>query len=626
MRCVGINAIVGDFGGVASKPGECGRGTGRALNYLDRKADFTRDLVARLGQGEPGALSERTGLLEATVSTLLAGDGELMSWEVVSACLGAAGVGGDGLREVRDRWAAAEQALWDERGSGLRAAFTRNGLGKPAKIVEAYQTEIPWRRLTVRHPVTFEPWAEPTFAIDRRLPDPAAAGDIRDLYGLLAKLKVWAGSPRQSEIEKRSWGMLPDATVSAMLQKDRWRAANDRERLRIGYFAVACGLPEGEVARWVEAYDALRHITPPDDLARARAEGAELQRRLTAAQDELERLRQALAKPATIPRTGLRRRWVWLAASTVLVLTLGVVTGRASVRGTPQAACFTGTLHVIGSTAFERTADVLRQGYESLCRKAHIEVSSTGSNEGIRALTAGNAASTIAMHDGHLRPDSDEVRLRGFQGYPIALIAYAVIVNKDTDVSDLSVQDLRSIYSEGHGPTDWKQLRGGGSVPIRLVSRTEGSGTRTIFEERVLKGPEPELSSGDCMRKDAIRAAARTIRCERSTQGQVLDMVNQVPGAIGYAELHLASDTRRYPGLRILTLDGLRAEVSPAAGQYPFIAPEVFYTYGFPANHSPVSAFLTFLTGTRARKLLQQTGSPQCITPSAPLAALCQAR
>ncbi|WP_344840032.1 hypothetical protein, partial [Actinocorallia longicatena] len=255
-------------------------------SYLDRKAELTRWLAGRLGEAGPGPLGERTGLLESTVRALLDGEGELFSWEVVSACLAAAGTGTDGVREAREHWVATEQALWDERGAELRTAFERNGAGKPAKIVETHQPKVPWRRLTSRHPVVFEPWTEPTFADARRLPDVAKAGDIRELYGLLAELKTWAGSPRQSEIERRSWATLPDATVSAMLQKDRWRSANDRERFRIGRFATACGLPEAEVERWEEAYDRLRHVLPPDDLARARAEGAELRRRLTDAQDE----------------------------------------------------------------------------------------------------------------------------------------------------------------------------------------------------------------------------------------------------------------------------------------------------------------------------------------------------
>jgi ABC-type phosphate transport system substrate-binding protein len=152
--------------------------------------------------------------------------------------------------------------------------------------------------------------------------------------------------------------------------------------------------------------------------------------------------------------------------------------------------------------------------------------------------------------------------------------------------------DLRSVYARDGGPTNWRAFNGGSDLPIRLVSRTEGPGTRGILEEHVLKGPEPDLSSSDCERKDDLRAALHVIRCERSTQGQVLDTVNTVPGTIGYAEVHVASDARRYPNVRILALDGRMPMASPAMDRYPFVAPEVFYTYGLPPNDSPASAFL----------------------------------
>jgi ABC-type phosphate transport system substrate-binding protein len=611
-------------------------------SYAGRKAEFTQDLAVRLGGSEPGVLAQRTGLLEVTVRALLSGDHELMSWEAVSACLSAAGVDGIEVSEVRDRWAAAEHAQWDEWGERLRAAFERNGHGKPTKVVETYRAKVPWRQLTERYPPAFRPWSEPTFAAGRKLPDPSTAGDIRDFYALLAELRKWAGSPRQSEIEKRSWGTLPDATISAMLQKDRWRTTSDRERSRVGHFARACGLPAAEVTRWVEAYERLRHVPPTDDLARARAEGAELRRRLTDAQAEAADLRERLAAesrrraehdtgPATDTpprrRPNLRRRRSLSVAVAAVVFAAGAGAGRLTGGATSPAhgsLCFTGTLQLVGSTAFERTAAIIRQGYEARCPRARIQVNAIGSNEGVRALTVGNSASTIAMHDGYLAPDSDEVRLRGFRAFPVALIAFAVIANKGTNVTGLSLRDLRSIYAQDGGPINWNRFKGGSDLPIRLVSRTEGSGTRGIFEEHVLKAAEPDLSSDDCRRKDALRTALHVIRCERSSQGQVLDTVNTVPGTIGYAEIHAASDTRLYPNVRILALDGTMPTASPARA-YPFIAPEIFYTYGPPADGSSASTFLTFLASDTARRLLQQAGAPICVGSNSLISVPCQA-
>ncbi|MEO3782318.1 substrate-binding domain-containing protein [Actinocorallia sp. B10E7] len=604
-------------------------------------------------------LTERTGLLETTVRSLLAGHGELMSWEVVSACLAAAD--DEAAGRMRGRWAAVERAMWDERGDGPRAAFEKDPRGRPAKIVEMFQPKVPWRRLTARHPVTFEPWAEPAFEAVRSLPDPASAGDLREFYGLLARLRTWAGSPPQTELERRSWGALPDATVSAMLQKDRWRTPSDRERRRIGYFAAACGLPEPEVARWVEGYDRLRYLPPPDDpvraraeaaeaaeqlaearaesdrlkkaqaetlerLAEARAEAAELRERLTAVRAEAAELRGRLAADEEARPGRWRHPYVRRTASAVIGAALfasGALAG-VVVDNPPGGSCFEGTLRLVGSTAFEHMARTVASGYEELCPDATVEVEAIGSNEGARLLAdpGTDAATTIAMHDGHLRADSAEVRLRGFQGLAVSLVSFAVVVNKDTDVAGLSAADLRSVYAEDAGPVNWRRL-GGADLPIRLIGRNEGSGTRTIFEERVLTGPEPRLSSRDCLTRDELYAGSRLIRCERSSQSQVLDLVGRTPGAIGYSELQEAADTRRHPNLRVLALDGRKPDASAEPGGYPFIAPEVLYTRGVPANGTPASAFLTFLTTGTARSLLERLGAPPCVGPTEPMAALC---
>ena len=63
---------------------------------------------------------------------------------------------------------------------------------------------------------------------------------------------------------------------------------------------------------------------------------------------------------------------------------------------------------------------------------------------------------------------------------------------------------------------------------------------------------------------------------------------------------------------------------SPARA-YPFIAPEIFYTYGPPADGSSASTFLTFLAGDTARRLLQQAGAPICVGSNSLISVPCQA-
>ena len=57
----------------------------------------------------------------------------------------------------------------------------------------------------------------------------------------------------------------------------------------------------------------------------------------------------------------------------------------------------------------------------------------------------------------------------------------AVIVNNDVKVNDLSLKQLRDIYTGKI--TNWKEV-GGDDAAITVVSREPGSGTREAFVEK----------------------------------------------------------------------------------------------------------------------------------------------
>ncbi len=65
---------------------------------------------------------------------------------------------------------------------------------------------------------------------------------------------------------------------------------------------------------------------------------------------------------------------------------------------------------------------------------------------------------------------------------PVALSLFTLVVNPDAGVKDLSLKQVRDIYAGKI--TDWNQVKGN-DVPIHLVSRNPGSGTRTTLERQV---------------------------------------------------------------------------------------------------------------------------------------------
>ncbi|WP_350276097.1 substrate-binding domain-containing protein [Kribbella sp. HUAS MG21] len=273
----------------------------------------------------------------------------------------------------------------------------------------------------------------------------------------------------------------------------------------------------------------------------------------------------------------------------------------------PPDNCRSGQLRVIGSTAVERTMTELRSAYASECSEADITIAANGSRSGVRDLNTlgaqdpAAAGKVIAMSDG---PAADAPNLGG---EAVAVVVFAVVVNRSADLTGLTTGQLRDIYTGK--VTNWKQL-GGKDLPIRMVSRVgPDSGSRLVFREKVLGGvQELGITSDDCRSDDD--PVAKYHRCEVGTTDELLTRVNEIDGAIGYAELGSA---RRFAGLAAATIDDVVPDTSKVADRsYKFWEVEHAYTYKAPDAKSLTGAFLDYLRSTEARPVLERGGLVPC--------------
>ncbi|WP_030981983.1 substrate-binding domain-containing protein [Streptomyces sp. NRRL WC-3744] len=296
---------------------------------------------------------------------------------------------------------------------------------------------------------------------------------------------------------------------------------------------------------------------------------------------------------------------------TVCVMTLaGIVVARDD--SPPPVGCEQGGLTVIGSTAFAPVLREVAKEYEEDCEGADIAVDVHGSTAGIRELAAAGAAAqgkgapaVVAFSDGPKPGDMPELRETR-----VALSVFALVVNDDVDVRDLSTADVRGLY-QGR-IRDWARL-GGRSLPVHLVSRDANSGTRQVFQRRVLGRGEMANSSVDCVHKDY--PSAPVTRCELDSTDQVLAKVAGLPGAVGYSELNLAL---RAKGVRVLSLDGGAPSVDAiehGRSGYPYREIEYAYTYGSPPADSLASSFLTYLSRGNGQSIIRTHGHVPCWTP-----------
>ncbi|NUS63680.1 MAG: hypothetical protein HOQ46_08525 [Saccharothrix sp.] len=300
----------------------------------------------------------------------------------------------------------------------------------------------------------------------------------------------------------------------------------------------------------------------------------------------------------------------------VLVLVLAWPPGSTDA----TVACASGKVRVEGSSVFMPTMAAIADQYERACPGAEITTTATGSIQGVREVAGGvgGQEGVVALSDG-------KQEVQGVFAQQLAIVVYHVVVHGSVGLDTITVEQLRGIYAGVY--TDWSQLRGGSPLPIRIVGRGGESGTRELFERRVLGASESALSSNDCRVKDRAPDAP-VIRCERDENADVVREIGAVEGAIGYADAPSVAEARKTNALTALSLDGkvFDAAAGVEAG-YPFWTVEYLYTRSEPAAGSLVGRFMAYVRehdGARVR--MKDAGYLPCLTADGVPLDLCNLR
>ncbi|HEY6495209.1 MAG TPA: substrate-binding domain-containing protein [Trebonia sp.] len=323
------------------------------------------------------------------------------------------------------------------------------------------------------------------------------------------------------------------------------------------------------------------------------------------------RLRRGRVRPES---RGPGRLTQNLAFGSVLLVLLGVQAGITFSQGPMLPSyCASGRLALSGSTAFAPTARQIATAYTTACRGADVSVSPIATFNGLNVVAGQGAAGAsgaadppteqMAMSDGPAPPGYPTLK-----GNPVAVILFAVVVNKGTDIYNLTTAQLRDIWLGKI--TNWKQINGP-DLPIRIVARTTASGTRRAFDQNILGGQaEPPFSSYNCTDKNAAPASP-VIRCEVTDTQTLLQRVNSIPGAIGYAQI---SDADTYPNVSAIKINGWDPMIGTVkAGKYPFWTVEYLYTDGPPASGSLAADFLGYTRSVTVSDILHGGDYTPCV-------------
>ena len=120
-----------------------------------------------------------------------------------------------------------------------------------------------------------------------------------------------------------------------------------------------------------------------------------------------------------------------------------------------------------------------------------ISGSGNGSGKGLTAVAAGTV--TIGNSDVFAETKLEADQVKNLVDHEVAVVGMGPVVSKNVTVDDLSLEQLKGIFSGQI--TNWKEV-GGDDATIVVLNRKAGSGTRATFEAAVF-GDEANDFKGD---------------------------------------------------------------------------------------------------------------------------------
>jgi len=218
-----------------------------------------------------------------------------------------------------------------------------------------------------------------------------------------------------------------------------------------------------------------------------------------------------------------------------------------------------------------------------------ISVVGGGSGVGLAALLSNTT--DIAQSSRKMKMDEKLKMQEAGKKVKEVIIAYdalAVVVNPDNKISQLTREQLESIFTGK--VTNWKQV-GGQDLKIIVYSRETSSGTYEFFKEHVMN------------KKNFVSSALLM-----AATGAVVQSVSQTKGAIGYVGIaYLEKDIK---ALKV-SYDKGKTFVTPnvenaMSRKYPITRPLYYYMTG--AATAKVTPLLNFILSSEGQKIVLAEG------------------
>lgn len=240
------------------------------------------------------------------------------------------------------------------------------------------------------------------------------------------------------------------------------------------------------------------------------------------------------------------------------------------------------TITAIGSTTVGPIAQTLADKYEEN-NDVLIDIQGGGSSVGVsKAL---EQACDIGMASRELK---DSEKGQGLIEHVIARDGIAVIVNNSNTVSELSLDQIKSIFKKEI--TNWNEV-GGVDAPIVVCAREAGSGTRAAFMEianiyeKDADGNEIDLIDGDVI-SDSNGALKASVVGNENT--------------IGFLSLGLLDEE-----VKGIVVEGVAPTVANVlTGEYSISRPLLLLTSG--EENEEANAFIDFILSEEGQDIVEE--------------------
>jgi phosphate transport system substrate-binding protein len=281
-----------------------------------------------------------------------------------------------------------------------------------------------------------------------------------------------------------------------------------------------------------------------------------------------------------------------IAFAAVVVVALGAASVSGfSILGEAETGA-SGSLRIAGSESMRPVIAACAEDFMARSPQADVIIRGGGSGDGISALLHGLVEIGMSSR-GLTDKERDYAAAKNIDlsVSAFAVDGIAVVVHPSNALTEIDLAQLAGIYSGSI--RSWHDLAAAMDGEIVTVGRAPGSGTASLFAERVLGGTEG------------------TVRQKLATNEAIVDEVAARPEAMGYAGLGAVHKANGRVKVVAIRADPQSAAVAPAvdtlrSGTYP-LARTLYLLHAGPPSKI-ADAFLAHCLGPDAQALIQRAG------------------